>query len=95
MIYEAFTYYQSVRFSIFVYHFVFISKILSLHATFRQGCATTDPMIHLYRQEDYLQSLISEIEEAGSYKTYFRGSSVFDVIGIITDNLGILLDALR
>ena len=27
MIYEAFTYYQSVRFSIFVYHFVFISNL--------------------------------------------------------------------
>jgi hypothetical protein len=52
-------------------------------------------MIHLYRQEDYLQSLITEIEEAGIYKVYFRGLSVFDEIGIITDNLGILLDALR
>lgn len=69
--------------------------ILSLHATYRQGCATTDPMIQLYRQEDNLQSLITEIEEAGVYKVSFRGSSVLDGIEIITDNLGILLDALR
>lgn len=65
------------------------------HLCIIQGCATTDPMIHLYGYEEYLQGFLYEIEEAGNYKIYFRGSSVFEGIGIITNNLGILLDALR
>mmetsp|Transcript_8507 Transcript_8507/g.19048 ORF Transcript_8507/g.19048 Transcript_8507/m.19048 type:complete len:728 (+) Transcript_8507:256-2439(+) len=81
MIFAAFTYYQS-------------------------GCTTEDPMRHLYKYEDDLQS---GIESANKFLTKTDEIGIGDIndrcgadvspiiegIGLIKDNLGILLGALR
>lgn len=71
-----------------------------------QGCATDDPLRYLYQYEDTLQKgiysanmFIGKIDAIG-VQTFIDQcgadvSSHIEGIGVIKDNLGILLDALR
>ena len=73
---------------------------------FLQGCTTDDPIQYLYQYEDTLQRgiysasmLIAKIDGIGA-QTFIDQcgadvSSHIEGIGVIKDNLGILLDALR
>ncbi|KAL3804269.1 hypothetical protein ACHAW5_005867 [Stephanodiscus triporus] len=81
MIFTAFTYYQS-------------------------GCATDDPIIQLYEYEDYLQSgigsadqFLAKVNEVGVNEINDKCggdiTSFIEGIELISDNLGLLLDALR
>ena len=112
IIYAAFTYYQSVSYSILnriiaccCIHLKLFSHCTK-HFYIIQGCATTDPMIHLYRQEDYLRNgvgaakyFLDKVDEFGVDElTRSCGADVTPIvegIGIIHDNLELLLDALR
>ena len=109
MIFTAFTYYQSVRLCIM---YVFLcsdcSPCLSiqLFVIILQGCATDDPIIHLYEYEDHLQSgigsadqFLAKVNEVGineiNDKCGADITSFIEGIELINDNLGILLGALR
>jgi len=71
-----------------------------------QECATTDPIKHLYKYEDDLQMGISsanrfllKIDEVGVGEIASQCgadvSPIIEGIGLIKDNLGILLGSLR
>lgn len=73
---------------------------------YQTGCATDNPIIHLYQYEDYLQSSIRladkflvKANEIGidelNDQCGAAVSPIIEGIGIIKENLGILLDALR
>ena len=71
-----------------------------------QGCTTEDPITHLYKYEDDLQSGISsatkfltQADKIGmdemSEQCGTNVSPTIEGIGVLKDNLGILLEALR
>ena len=111
LIYIAFMYYQSVRFILDLVCDVNKSVSLELISAdltfaFLQDCTTDDPIQYLYQYEDTLQRgiysasmLIAKIDGIGT-QTFIDQcgadvSSHIEGIGVIKDNLGILLDALR
>lgn len=79
---------------------------LSICVTYLQGCVTEDPIRHLYKYEDDLQSgigsatqFLEKADEIGiddlSSQCGADVSPIIEGIGLIKDNLGILLGALR
>ncbi len=83
-----------------------VSQCSSLPIHIIQGCATEDPFIQLYEYEDYIRSgigsasyFIVKMKEVGIEKISnscgMDASPVFEGIGIINDNLELLLGALR
>ena len=106
MIFTAFTCYQSVRMCMCVFSPAFVSLNTALCRYFLQGCATEDPIIQLYEYEDYIRSgigsasyFIVKMKEVGidkiSNSCGMDASPVFEGIGLINDNLELLLGALR
>lgn len=108
IIYESFSYYQSVRrcFALILHQLAFISFIFLCLTTQPQECETQDPVEHLYKYEDGLQhgvglanDFLKQADEIGPDKINEQcgadASHIIEIIGLIKDNLGILLDSLR
>ncbi len=83
-----------------------VSQYSSLSIQILQGCATEDPIVQLYDYEDYIQSgigsasyFIAKMKEVGIDKINnscgMDASPVIEGIGLINDNLELLLGALR
>ena len=106
MIFTAFTCYQSVRMCMCVFSPAFASLNTALCRYFLQGCATEDPIIQLYKYDDYIQSSIgladqflAKANEVGIDEiNEFCGADVtpfIERIGLIKVSLELLLGALR
>eukprot|EP00804_Cyclotella_cryptica_P005769 CCRYP_000093-RB/>CCRYP_000093-RB protein AED:0.06 eAED:0.06 QI:617/1/1/1/1/0.85/7/102/667 len=88
---------------------VFVSNesiIFKAFTYFQSGCATEDPIKDFYKYEDFIQTgissaqtFLSHVDEVGIDKISSQcGASVSPIIegiGLVKDNLGILLSALR
>jgi len=83
-----------------------VTQYSSLLVHIPQGCATDDPIIQLYEYEDYLQSgigsadqFLAKVNEVGVNEINDKCggdiTSFIEGIELISDNLGLLLDALR
>mmetsp|Transcript_685 Transcript_685/g.1202 ORF Transcript_685/g.1202 Transcript_685/m.1202 type:complete len:772 (+) Transcript_685:336-2651(+) len=73
---------------------------------YRNGCAATDPIGHFYQYEDHIQSgiesankFLDQTDEIGTHaiteKCGRDAIQIVEGIGVVKDNLGILLNALR
>mmetsp|Transcript_35885 Transcript_35885/g.86614 ORF Transcript_35885/g.86614 Transcript_35885/m.86614 type:complete len:732 (+) Transcript_35885:159-2354(+) len=80
--------------------------IFTAFTYYESGCATEDPILHLYKYEDDLQSgigsandFLTKVDEIGideiSHQCGENVSPIAEGVGLIMSNLGILLGALR